>query len=535
MKHFDALIIGSGHNGLITGCYLAKAGYKVGVLERRDSIGGAVSTETMFRSEENPNGFRMDVGSSVHIMIHQTGIIEELDLTGYGLEYIEMDPFMSYPLPEGKGVIHFFKDLDKTLESIAGVAPEDVENYRKFIEFWNRINRGVLKAFMVPPTGKNIIMEMAKGQIRDGSMFKKGEQLGGLQKILGSYGSVVDHSFENPYLKAALIWFAAQSGPLPDQTATGDFAGWQSMLHQSGAKHPKGGSGMLTQAMKNLIEAHGGEIVPNNPVKRIDITNGRACGVVTEEDVYYSSGLIVSNAHVQTTMLKLVGREHLDASLFKKVEDIRVGNGLGMVIRCAVEELPNYTAAPDDPHIHNGMQLLAPSTDYMNRAIGDYLKGIPPEDPAVLAMTFSNIDPDVAPDGNHTLFAWAQWYPYELSNGESWDDIRVREAEKIYGIVEKYAPNMKGKLIDWYIQSPLDIERKHGLLRGNVMHVDMSFDQMFMFRPTPELSRYETPIENLYLSSASCHPGGGVFGAAGYNAANVILKSKNKKLFGAKR
>jgi phytoene dehydrogenase-like protein len=532
MNKFDAIIIGSGHNGLITGCYLAKAGYKVGVLERRDTLGGAVCTETMFKSPENPHGFRMDVGSSVHIMIHQTGIIEELGLTNYGLEYIEMDPFMSYPVPDRKGVIHFFKDLDRTLDSISKVAPEDVGNYKEFVDFWGRINKHVLKAFMNPPTGKNIVTEMLKGQMKDGSMFKKGEQMDGLQKILGSYGKVVQDSFESPYMKAALTWFAAQSGPLPDQSATGDFAGWQAMLHQSGAKHPKGGSGMLTQAMKKLIEDHGGEIFTDHPVKKIDIKNGKAVGVITEDDDYFKSDLIVSNAHVQTTMLKMVGRENLDPSLFKKVEDIQVGNGFGMVIRCAVEELPNYTAAPDDPHIHNGMQLLAPSTDYMNRAIGDYMKKLPPEDPAVLAMTFSKIDPEVAKDGNHTLFAWAQWHPYELSNGEKWDDIREREAEKIYGVVEKYAPNMKGKLIDWYIQSPLDIERKHGLLRGNVMHVEMNFDQMFMFRPTPELSRYKTPFENLFLSSASCHPGGGVFGAAGYNAAQVILKKRNKKFFG---
>jgi phytoene dehydrogenase-like protein len=156
------------------------------------------------------------------------------------------------------------------------------------------------------------------------------------------------------------------------------------------------------------------------------------------------------------------------------------------------------------------------------------MKGHPPVNPAVVAMTFSKIDPEVAKDGAHTLFAWAQWHPYELSNGEHWDSIREREAEKIYNVVTQYAPNMKGKLIDWYIQTPLDIERKHGLLKGNVMHVEMNFDQMFMFRPLPEMSRYETPINHLYLSSASCHPGGGVFGAAGYNAAHVILK-KHKK------
>ena len=136
MEKFDAIIIGSGHNGLTTGCYLAKNGLKVLVLERRDTIGGAVCTETMFQSDENLNGFRIDVGSSVHIMIHQTGIIEELELEKYGLEYIDMDPIMSYPVPTGKGVIHFWKDINRTLESISKVAPEDVKNYKEFVEFW---------------------------------------------------------------------------------------------------------------------------------------------------------------------------------------------------------------------------------------------------------------------------------------------------------------------------------------------------------------------------------------------------------------
>lgn len=529
MDKYDAIIIGSGHNGLITACYLAKAGYNVLVVERRDAVGGAVSTETMFQSEKYPGGFRIDVGSSVHFMIHQTGIIEELELENYGLEYIEMDPIMSYPLPDQKGVIHFFKDLDRTLESIAQIAPEDVENYRRFIEFWGRINRGVLRAFLAPPSGKNLLKELAKSQIKEGSMFKKGEQAGGLQKIFSSYGKVVDDAFENPYLKTALTWFAAQSGPTPDHPATGDFAGWQSMLHQSGAWHPRGGSGMLTQAMADFLEAHNGKILTGSPAEKIIVENGQATGIKTQNGEEYFSDAIVSNVHVQTTMMKLVGREHLEPSVYKKVENINAGNGFGMVIRCAVEELPEYKACPGDPDIHNGMQLLAPSTRYLKNAIGDYKKGQPPEQSAVVAMTFSRIDPGMAPDGVHTLFAWAQWHPYELREEIHWDDIREREAQKIYDVITGYAPNMEGKLIDWYIQSPLDIERKHGMLRGNVMHVEMSFDQMFMFRPIPEMSRYKTPVKNLYLSSASCHPGGGVFGAAGRNAAQIILKDLKKQ------
>lgn len=527
---YDAIVIGSGHNGLTCACYLAKAGHKVLVLERRDTIGGAVCTETMFQSDMYPQGFKMDVGSSAHFMIHQTPVIQDLELEKYGLEYIEMDPFMSFPVPNEKKVIHFYRDIEKTIDSIAQVSVKDAESYREFITFWARINQGVLKTFLVPPTAGNVFTEMFKGQIRDGSMFDKSEPTtSGLRRIFASYGQVVSEYFENENVRTALNWMAAQSGPPPDQTATGDFVGWQAMLHQSGGKRPKGGSGMLTQAMAKMLEAHGGKVLADKPVDKILINNGKACGVKTADGEEYRSRVVVSNAHVQTTMLKMVGPDHLDSKMLHRVKHINVGNGFGMVIRCAVKQLPEYTSAPGDSEIHNGLQLLCPDMNYMNRAIGDYMKGNPPEKPAVVAMTFSKIDPTLAPEGTHTLFAWAQWHPYELQNGLKWDEIREAEAQKIYDVVTDYAPNMKGQLIDWYIQTPLDIERKHGLLRGNVMHVEMSFDQMFMFRPTPEMSAYKTPVENLYLSSASCHPGGGVFAAAGHNAAGVVLKDLKKR------
>lgn len=525
---YDAVVIGSGHNGLTCACYLAKAGHKVLVLERRDTIGGAVCTETMFKSAEWPEGFRMDVGSSAHFMIHQTPVIQELELEKYGLEYIEMDPFMSYPVLGSEKVIHFYRDIERTVESIAKVSEKDTSAYREFIAFWDRINRGVLKAFLVPPTGKNIFFEMMKGQIRDGGMFEKGRQMEGLRQIFSGYEQVVNEYFADPNVRTALIWMAAQSGPPPDQTATGPFVGWQAMLHQSGGKRPRGGSGMLTQAMAAMLRANGGEVRADAPVREILVSGGKAVGVRLESGEEIEAKTVVSNAHVQTTMLKLVGPDHLDPKLFHRVEHINVGNGFGMVLRCAVKELPQYTSCPGDPHIHNGLQLLCPDMPYMKRAIGNYHKGLPPDEPAVVAMTFSKIDPTLCPPGAHTLFLWAQWHPYQLADGLSWDGIRETEAQKIYDVITRYAPNMKDALIDWYIQTPLDIERKHGLLKGNVMHVEMTFDQMFMFRPTPELSNYETPIKNLYLSSASCHPGGGVFAAAGHNAAKVVLRHLKK-------
>jgi len=179
-----------------------------------------------------------------------------------------------------------------------------------------------------------------------------------------------------------------------------------------------------------------------------------------------------------------------------------------------------HTVARD---CHKGLQLLCPSLRYLDNAYADYLCGRPSENPAALAMTFSAVDPTIAPPNRHTLFIWGQYYPYELADGASWDDIGEREADKLIDVVTRYAPNVKDSVIDRFVQTPLDLERRLGLLRGNVMHVEMDFDQMFLFRPLPELAQYRTPIENLYLTGASTHPGGGVFAASGRNTAHVVL------------
>jgi phytoene dehydrogenase-like protein len=218
--------------------------------------------------------------------------------------------------------------------------------------------------------------------------------------------------------------------------------------------------------------------------------------------------------------------------LKKRVARTRIGNGFGMIVRHAVEELPDYGDGPPGPlpgtkDYQTSLQLLCPSIEYLNSAHRDFISGLPPQKPSVVAMSFSALDPTLAPPGKHVLFTWGQYHPYELGNGENWDAIREREADKLYDLVCRYAPNMRGKMIARYIQTPLDIERTLGLLRANVMHLEMSLDQMFMFRPLPELSEYKVPgLPGLYLTGASTHPGGGVFAASGYNTARVILGEK---------
>jgi phytoene dehydrogenase-like protein len=166
--------------------------------------------------------------------------------------------------------------------------------------------------------------------------------------------------------------------------------------------------------------------------------------------------------------------------------------------------------------------------DYVRAAYLDYLRGQPARDPAVIAMTFSAIDPTIAPPGKHSVFLWAQYFPYELAGGARWDDIREQAADSVLEVLYRYAPNMRGAILDRVIQTPLDLERRLGLLRGNVMHIEMSLDQMFFFRPLPELAGYRTPVRGLYLTGASTHPGGGVFGASGYNTARVVLGDRRR-------
>lgn len=523
MPVYDSILIGAGHNGLICACYLARAGLRVLVLERRGIVGGAVCTE------EIVPGYRFDVGSSAHIMFRSTPIMQELDLGACGLEYIEMDPWAFYPLPGGQGGIRFHRDVEKTCASIAAISPRDAVAYGEFIARFREVNEGVFETFLKPPTPGNLFGTIFRRNLFNAKSRKLWSSLDTARQLMTSYGRLIEETFESEAMRTALFWLAAQSGPPPDEIATGDLVGWQAMIHKDGAWRAKGGSGSLTQALAKRLVALGGTIVTDAPVTRItDGASGRARFEVRTPGASYFGRSVTAACHVQTTFLELLDPALCPPELKKRVSHLRVGNGFGMIVRHAVSELPRYAGATDG---HSGLQLLCPSREYLREAYLDYQRGETPRRPAVLAMTFSALDPTLAPPGKHVLFAWAQYHPYQLAGGKNWDHIAEREADKIYDVICDYAPNMRGALIDRYIQTPLEIERKLGLLRANVMHLEMSLDQMFMFRPLPELSTYNTPVRGLYLTGASTHPGGGVFGASGRNAATVIIRDAAKKKF----
>jgi len=518
MPDYDVLIIGAGHNALVCGGYIAKAGYRVALFERRDIVGGAVVTE------EHVPGFKFDLGGSAHILINHTPIVRDLELEKYGLYYIDLDPIFFAPFPDGTSIT-FWKDVDKTCESIAQVCEPDAQAYRRFITEWMPLAEGMVEAFLRPPTPPNLIRHIG---LRTGN---KDNWATRLRDIFSGYGPFLRRTFQSEKVQAAIGWMAAQSGPPPSEPFSGPFALWHPMYHVSGARRPRGGSGMLTQALQKMIEDHGGEIHVSSPVSRILVEGGKAVGVETISGERYTAKKIVSGAHIHTTM-KMLG-DDMPTQSRELVEKARIGNGFGMVVRYAMDELPDYTAAPSPsdgspaPH-HHALQFLCPSLDYLDRAYADYLSGKPSEDPALISMTFSAVDPTLAPQSKHTMFLWAQYYPYELASGASWDDIAEQVEDRIISKMAEYAPNVKGAVIGKLIETPLYLERTLGLLRGNVMHLEMSVDQMFMMRPTLMMGNYKGPVKNLYLTGASTHPGGGIMGASGRNAAHIVLKDMRR-------
>lgn len=513
----DVVIVGAGHNALVAACYLARAGLDVEVVERRDVVGGAVSTVERFP------GYLMDVGSSAHVMVRHTGIVEELDLAAAGLVYADLDPWGFAPF--GDDALVFHVDLDATCASIERLCGgKDAHAYRRFVTDWSQRNARVFEAFQAAPTGANLarhLWAVGRGSGLDGLELSR--------QFLTSGDRLLDEHFDDERLKTALAWLGAQSGPPTHEVATADLVAWNALMHRRPPGHPIGGSGMLSVALARRLESYGGSLRLGDGCARIFARDGRTRGVQTGGGERIAAETVLAGCHVLTAV-ELVGcdpgagrRWHELAGRARR--SIRVGNGIGMVVRLATNDLPRYPGAVGGAE-WRALQLVAPTRAFLRKAHGDFNAGLPPERPAVLAMTFSAFDGTIAPAGKHNVTVWGQWHPYELSNGEHWDAIAEREGCKLVAAVDAVAPGFAASVEQMYVQTPLDLERELGLRRGNVMHVEMTLDQMFAWRPLPQLARYRTPLRGLYLTGASTHPGGGVFGASGRSAARVILADR---------
>jgi phytoene dehydrogenase-like protein len=327
---YDLITVGAGHNGLITSAYVAQAGYRVGVFEQRDIVGGAVSTKELFP------GYQVDLGGSAHILIRQTPIVEELELEQYGLTYLELDPMFAAPFPDGD-TIYFYRDLERTVQHLEELFPGQGEAYRKFVTDWIGFARTMRDIFLAPPNP----LEIGKRMIRGASSPLRWQEE--LRHILRPYQEVLRSYFDEEKLRTAIAWMAAQSGPPPTEPVTGPFALWHPLYHDGGVARPKGGSGELTQALKRHIEAHGGDVYTEAPVEQILERNGQANGIRVKGQTY-TSRAVCSATHAKQTFDHLLPEKYRP----EDADGLRIGNGFGAMLRLALDEPVNYRNDPTD-------------------------------------------------------------------------------------------------------------------------------------------------------------------------------------------
>lgn len=558
-RDYDLIVIGAGHNALVSAAYAAAAGYRVLVLERRAMVGGAVSTA------EIVPGYRFDLGGSAHILIRLTPVVEELKLEEHGLEYLDVDPLFFSPTEDGPPLF-FHRDVNRTIEGLEARYPGEGEAYQRFLNDWTPFANLVKEAFLSVPSpwelGKRFVFN------RSGGAWKTM-----LQRIFRPYGEIVDEYFTEEGVKTPLVWMAAQSGPPPTEPMSAPFVLWHPLYHQGGIARPRGGSGGLTQALARKILSHGGEIRTGTPVTRILMEGDQAVGVEvalppgasgasvspghgsaprgrqassssapspgsaagsawaapSDAEVQaaprekITARAVLSGAHASETLLRLLPEAHHPPG----ARGMRTGNGFGAILRLALDGPVRYADHPGD-EARVGLQLLCRNRAQINAAYGDYLKGEPSRDPPMVGMSFSAVDDTLAPPGHEVLWIWAQYYPYRLASG-SWDDIAEREADRLLDAFERYAPGTRDRVVGRLFQHPEWLERELALPRGNVMHLEMSLDQMFSLRPFLGVSGYRAHRKGLYLTGASTHPGGGIMGASGRNAARVVLKDLDRK------
>lgn len=524
----DVLVVGSGHNALIAACYLAADGWDVEVIERDTVVGGAVSTTQRWP------GFHVDRGSSLHVMIRFTGIIEELALAECGLTYLDVDPWAFAPFwqgPPGQSeqvALTFHTDLGRTCASIEAVCgARDADAYEAFARDWAGRNERIFAYFQQPPSPGNAMRHFLGIGRAAGS--RDGAELG--RQFMLPADALLDEHFTDERLKTALAWLGAQSGPPTHEPITADLMAWVALLHTRSPGRPVGGSGALTAALLTRLQRSGGTIRLGDGAAGIVRRSGRVVGIITESGDEVRARRVIAGCHISET-LRLLADPHWLA----RGRAIRLGNGIGIAVRLATTGLPEYPSAPpprtrrlgtqpipvSDAHV--GMQLLVPDRSFLRAAYADYLAGRIPQDPAVLAMSFSAIDPSLAPAGHHTLTLWAQWHPYRLRSGQ-WPAQAEAAGAAVIDVLDRAAPGFREKVTDVHVQTPDRLESELGLRHGNVMHVEMTPESSFWWRPLPELSGYATPVPGLFLTGASTHPGGGVFGASGRSCARVVGRS----------
>ena len=519
---YDAIVIGGGHNGLVNAAYLARAGKRVLVLERRHVLGGACVTEEVFP------GFKFSVCSYV-VSLLRPEIIRELDLPRHGLEILPLDGTFT-PMPSGD-YLWRVNDHAKTRREIARHSRLDAEAYDEYGKAMIEMAHFVKPIMnMTPPDPASLNVKGLLELLGMGRRFQKlsaDDKYNQVQLMTMSAVDFLDQWFETDVLKATM----SASGII------GTFLGVRSpgtayvLLHHymgeiDGAFRSwglsRGGTGAISNAIADAAREAGAEIRTETPIAKIILKNGRAKGVVlTNGDEIYAD-VISSSVDPRLTFMKMVGEEHLPTDFVEDIKRYKFRGSSGKV-NLALDALPNFKCMPGaGPHLR-GAVSISPSVEYMERAYDDAKYGRYSRRPYIDMVIPTLTDPSVAPPGKHVMSCFVQYAPYNLKEG-NWDDQREAFGDTVIDTIAEHAPNIKDIILHRQVLTPLDLEREFGLSEGNIFQGELTLEQLFFLRPAPGWAQYRTPIKSLYMCGSATHPGGGIMGASGRNAAMEILK-----------
>ena len=528
-RQYDAVIVGGGHNGLVAAAYLAKSGLSVCVLERRYVVGGACVTE-----ELSP-GFKVSTAAYVNSLFRPE-IIRELRLRDFGLELLERNPSSFTPFPDGR---YLFLGPDQAMNrgEISKFSDRDASRFSEYEAMLNRMADFVEPTLLrtpPDPLSSNPRDLLSLARLAKGFRGLGGDGYGLIEMLSMSAWELLDRWFESEELKVTLATdgiIGTMAGPLTPGTAYVLFH--HVMGETNGARgvwaYVKGGMGALTAALAQSAESFGATIRRNAPVTQILTENGRAVGVRLESGEVVSARIVVSNADANVTFRKLVNETELPSDFLRGVKQIDYSSGSAK-INVLLNEPPKFEALQSDgvgPQ-HRGTIHISPSLDYMQRAWEEAEQGRPSANPILEITLPSAIDPTIAPPGKHVMGMFVQYAPYSLRDGEWSEASKDAFADRCLDILAGYAPNIRESVIQRQILMPTDIEREFALTGGNIFQGAMHLNQLLFMRPLPRWAKYRTPIRGLYLCGACTHPGGGVMGACGHNAAAEVLRDLRK-------
>ena len=511
-RTFDVVVIGGGHNGLTVAAYLAKAKLKVCVLEKQDKVGGGVITR-----ELTLPGFKHDPASIMHAIIAANPLIhkDELGLQSkYGLKYIYPEKIFATIFPDDRALI-FYRDIDKTCESISRFSERDAEAYKAFCKAITKMREVISIGMFSPPPSWGAMMSVL-------SRSYEGREL--LRVLLSSALDVSEDWFESEEMKIAMCRYASEMMIGPREKGTGSVMWFVAGLHRWPIALPIGGSGSLSEALEACIEDHGGSIKVSDAVKSIKVGDGVAKGVILESgEEVLATKAVISNVNVKQLFLDMVETEKLPAGFRELVKRIKSATFSCLHQAIALNEAPKYKAGVD---VETALYVeITPFLEEFLRAFDDYFYGIPKTSMPLLA-TATVFDPSRAPEGKHTLFLY-HYEPYKLKEGgpSKWDNIKQEIADSILETVRKHTTNLiPENVLGRWIMSPFDVPKYFpSMLDGDVGHIGNFLTQSFDLRPFVGWGSYKTPIAKLYMTGASTHPGAGVSGG-GRATAQVIME-----------